>query len=332
MKDCDKDIRNYHNEQVKLTSGQESKLRDRRDANRDRVRDGMDNARVTQPRRFVSQGSYAMRTIIQERDNEYDIDDGVVFSSESLKGPRGADMTALQVRHMVCDAVNDGSFKRPPEVRTNCVRVYYSDGPHVDLPVYREVAFPEDRYELASSKWTESDPEGVSAWFKDWLDGVGKAGREQIRQIIRLLKSICANRPSYSLPSGFVLTVLVQEAYLYSGQRLDSALRTAMLMIRNRLACDLQVRHPVVDEYLVDAEEMAKTGKLRDLLSAALDALEVLDTPNCTRSRALKVWKKILATDYFCEAIEQAEQDEKKKTSVALRVLSTSPKPYGYTE
>jgi hypothetical protein len=37
---------------------------------------------------------------------------------------------------MVRDAVDDDKFKKPPEVRPNCVRVFYEAGYHVDLPVY----------------------------------------------------------------------------------------------------------------------------------------------------------------------------------------------------
>src|SRR5262249_36820625 len=59
---------------------------------------------------------------------DYDIDDGVYFDKGVLVGDRGAEMSALQARQMVRDALDDGSFKTPPEVRTNCVRVYYEAG------------------------------------------------------------------------------------------------------------------------------------------------------------------------------------------------------------
>ena len=58
---------------------------------------------------------------------------------EDLVGERGAEMTSLQARQMVRDAVDDGKFKQAPEVRSNCVRVLYEAGYHVDLPVYRRV-------------------------------------------------------------------------------------------------------------------------------------------------------------------------------------------------
>ena len=332
MKDCSRDIGNYHDDRVQLTPRQKTELRNRRDANRNRVRDGLKDAGDPLPRKFVAQGSFAMGTTIQEPDRNYDIDDGVVFSQESLQGPRYADKTALEARHMVRDAVDDDAFNKSPEIRKNCVRVFYNDGPHVDLPVYRQVATADQHYELASSDWKVSDPEGVNAWFKDCLDRAGEKGRVQLRRLIRLLKSFCANRPSYSLPSGFVLTVLCQEQYWIHDERLDRDFRSMLQRIYERLCQDLYVRHPVVDEWLINEDSSHKTDKLRDLLKTALDDMDVLDRKNCTRSKALRVWKKVLVTDYFDKDIEQAEEDEKAATSAAVASIGVVPKPYGHTQ
>ena len=86
-----------------------------------------------------SQGSYAHRTMVQQADKDYDIDDGTYFSKDDLKGPKDGDKSARDAKEMVRKALHDEQFNKPPEVRTNCVRVYYSAGYHVDVPVYREV-------------------------------------------------------------------------------------------------------------------------------------------------------------------------------------------------
>ena len=332
MKDCSRDIFNYHQDRVQLTPSQKTELRNRRDANRNRVRNGLKHGDDPLPKKFVAQGSFSMGTTIQEPDKDYDIDDGVVFSQESLQGPRYADKTALEARHMVRNAVDDGAFKKSPEIRTNCVRVFYNDGPHVDLPVYRQAATTDQHYELASSDWRGSDPEGVNAWFKDCLDRAGEEGRVQLGRLIRLLKGFCANRPSYSLPSGFVLTVLSQEQYLIHDERLDRAFRSMLQQIHERLCHDLHVRHPVVDEWLINEDSSHRTNKLRDGLKTALDDMDILDRPSCTRSRALRVWKRVLVTNYFDKDIEKAEEDEKAETSAAVATIGVVPKPYGHTQ
>lgn len=331
MKDCDRDIRDYHREQVALSASQRQNLKDRRDSNRDRLRSGLKRNEDPEPKKSVSQGSYTMRTVIQEPDNAYDIDDGVVFTRESLRGPRGGDKSPLNARKMVCDAVHSDSFTTPPEVKTNCVRVYYNDGPHVDIPVYREVEdwLGNTSYELASAEWKKSDPDGVNDWFKDWLKGKVDNGQNHSRELIRLLKSICKNRQSYSLPSGFVITVLIEENYATAHDRLDLNLRHVIRAVYDRLCLSLWVMHPVVDgEWLIDGASEHKTRDLRSVLENAVDDLDELDLPNCTRSKALKAWEKVLRTDFFDERIAEAEEEEKAKSAAAAGALGSAPKPW----
>lgn len=333
MKDCNKDIRDYHRDRVALTASQRQELKNRRDSNRDRLRNGLKKNENPAPKRSVTQGSFAMRTVIQEPNNTYDIDDGVVFTKDSLKGARGGEMSALDARKMVRDAVHSDTFAKPPEVKTNCVRVYYNDGPHVDIPVYREVTdwFDNTSYELASAEWKKSDPDGVNNWFKSWLKRKKDNGQKHSRELIRLMKSICKNRPSYSLPSGFVLTVLIEECYCLAHERLDVDLRDVIIALYERLRGYLHVRHPVVEgEWLIDGDSEHKTRNLRNLLKTAVNDLSGLDLPNCTRSKALKAWKKVLYTDFFDERIAEAEDQEKAKSKAAALALplASSPKPW----
>ena len=331
MKDCDKDIRDYHREQVALSPSQRQKLKGWRDSNRDRLRSGLKKNEDPKPKRSVSQGSYAMRTVIQEPDDAYDIDDGVVFTKESLNGPKGGEKSPLDARKMVRDAVHSDSFATPPEVKTNCVRVYYNEGPHVDIPVYREVEdwLGNTSYELASAEWKKSDPDGVNDWFKDWLKRKKESGQNHSRELIRLIKSICKNRQSYSLPSGFAITVLIEECYTAANDRLDLDLRHVISAVYDRLCRNLWVRHPVVaDEWLIDGDSEHKTRNLRDLLKTALDDLAELDLPSCTRSKALKAWKKVLHTTFFNGRITEAEEEEKATSTAAAAGLASSSKPW----
>ena len=336
MKDCDKDIRAYHDERVRLTENQKKKLRDRRDANRDRLRRGLKKNGDPAPVKSVIQGSYAMGTVIQEPESAYDIDDGVVFTANSLIGPKGASKAALDARKMVRDAVDDGSFKTDPEIKTNCVRVYYDDGPHVDIPVYRSTTdwTGNDKYELASVDWKESDPEGVNRWFRKWIKAKKADGMAHSRELIRLLKAICKNRPSYTtLPSGFVLTVLVQECYWCADGQLDTELRKLIEAIHRRLGNNLTVAHPVVTgEWLIDDDTKHRTEKLRELLGRVVEALPALDRPNCTRSETLKVWKKVFSTDFFDQRIADAEAEERERTRVAVPAVAAAAKSYGFSK
>ena len=334
MKDCNQDIKGYHSNRVKLTPEQKKKLQDRCNSNRDRLRRGLEKNEDPKPLKWVLQGSYAMQTTIQEHRDEYDIDDGVVFTQESLQGLHGANKVALDARKMVRDAVDDGSFKQKPQIKTNCVRVHYNDGPHVDIPVYRSVRNwnGTSSYELASADWKESNPEGVNSWFKECIALKKGYGLKHFRELIRLLKSFCKNRGSYSLPSGFVLTVLVNECYITGDERLDIDLCRIIKSLYTRLSQNLYVNHPVVSEWLIDETNSHKTEKLRDILGDAVQKLEYLNQPNCTYSQALKIWKKVLNTNYFDDKIIKSENDEKNRTRAMVAASPYAPKPYAYIQ
>jgi len=334
MMNCDSDIRDYHRKRVALAPSDRKKLMDRRNRNRERLQRGLEKHGRPKPKRSITQGSFKMRTAISQPGNTYDIDDGVVFTEESLRGPMGADKSPLDARKMVRDAVHSNFFKTPPAVKTNCVRVYYDDGPYVDIPVYR---MPKDLagncvFELASARWKRSDPDGVNAWFHNWILENRATGKPHSRKLIRLLKSICKNR-SRSLPSGFVITVLVEQCYTFPDARLDIALFRTIDAIRERLRRDPLVKHPVVaGDWLIDFDTVNKTRNFREVLDCASMALATLSRPNCTRSMALKRWRRALNTDFFDDQIAKAGDMEKAESLATAATLATSPKPYAPVE
>ena len=63
MFDCSKDVRAYHDQEVSLPKSEQDAMRDRRNANRTRLRNGLAEAGKPAPLEFVKQGSYAMKTM-----------------------------------------------------------------------------------------------------------------------------------------------------------------------------------------------------------------------------------------------------------------------------
>lgn len=322
MYDCSKEILKYLDNKVRLPQSEQEKLRGNRKANQDRLKKRLKDQEKPDPIGFVKQGSYAMHTMIQQPDNDYDIDDGVIFLKEDLKGKNGGDMTALAARQMVCDVLQDQRFKRAPEVRNNCVRVYYDAGHHVDIPVYREDPAGSQDYELASSDWKVSDPSGVTKWFKQAVidKSPDSINGRQMRKIVCLLKKFARNRSSWNMPSGLVLSKLSDEKYSSDDGRDDVSLYETMRLIHERLEADLKVRHPVVaDEWLTKGDDDPKTRELRDKLEEALENLQVLFDEDCTRKEALKAWKKVFNDDYFDELISEGNGAK------AFGILSAGP-------
>ena len=64
-----------------------------------------------------------MRTMVQDADNDYDIDDGAYFKKDNLKDANGNQLTPYAARLRVCNALKqDDRLKHDAEIHKNCVR------------------------------------------------------------------------------------------------------------------------------------------------------------------------------------------------------------------
>jgi len=333
MHNCHDDVLVHHDEKVTLPQSHRTSMKERRNANRDRLKKGLREQEKPAPREFKSQGSYAMKTMVQHPDKDYDIDDGVYFDKEVLVGERGAEMSALQARQIVCDAIDGGSFKTPPEVRKNCVRVQYEAGYHVDVPVYRRVttkdAFGNETYhhELASSDWKRSDAREVTEWFENENSNqsTDEENGRQLRRIVRQVKKYARSRDSWpaQILSGFGITKLVTECFRGDADREDKALHDTMKAIRDRLNGNLVVAHPVTPgETITKGDDDARARFLRDRLTEAVDYLAPLFESDCTREEALKCWDNVFNTTFFIDRLDK-QVEATAKAAVAPTILTS---------
>ena len=242
---------------------------------------------------------------------------------EDVEGRGGAELTGIAARQMVCDALKDRRFEDQPEVRSNCVRVYYQDGYHVDVPVYRRTRSTDewtgvttDTYELASSVWKRSDALSVTKWFKEQNkercgDSSDNGDRGQFVRVVRLLKAFARSRPYWSgkIAGGFALSRLVSDHFVESPDRDDIAFREVLQAIHYRLGYEDHVRHPTLDEDILEAGS-AKSQYLRSKLEAKLAKLDVLDDPDCSHETAMKAWKRFFHDGWFSN---QPDPDEDKQ-------------------
>ena len=337
MFDCSDDVLAHHDEEVTLPQAERTAMRNRRDANRDRLKKGLKNAAKPAPREFVSQGSYAMKTMTQHPENDYDIDDGVYFDTGVLVGERDGEMSPLQVKKMVRDAIDDGSFKTPPEVHTNCVRVHYAAGYRVDLPIYRRIRAKTPwgtechHHELASSVWKRSDARDVTEWFEkeNTNQSPDEDNGRQLRRLTRQIKKFSRSRESWKgqILSGFGITKLVTECLRGDAEREDRALYYTMKAIRDRLNWNLVVEHPVTpNETITWGNDDARARFLRERLSEALDNLAPLFESNCKRTEALKCWDKVFSTTFFTKRVPSKAA---ARTSL-LKAASVAPPASAY--
>jgi hypothetical protein len=301
--DCARDMTKFHDDQVTLPTQERTAMRARRDTNRARLMAGLKDRKRPQPYLIASQGSYAMKTMVQSDIADIDIDDGVYFDRGQLVGSQGAAMTPLQVRQMIAEALYDPKFSTAPEVRENCVRVYYADGYHIDVPSYRRSQdLGRELFELAAAAWKVADARAVTGWFDQSVTRLSPAkDSDQLRRVVRLLKKFVRNRPSWKgrVASGFCITKLVTETFQGNPGADDVALRGTGEVLYRRLLDSTIVRHPVVDEYITKGNPDPKTAFLRDRLAENLEYLRILDDTRCTEADARAAWDRFFNTDWF---------------------------------
>ena len=341
MFDCAKDVLAYHDDEVTLPQKERNDMRDRRDANRDRLEKGLEKAEKPAPREFKSQGSYAMKTMVQYLDLNYDVDDGVYFEKSQLVGARGAEMSALDARQMVRDALDDGNFKTPPKTHNNCVRVTYDAGYNVDVPVYRRVilsgegtASEQSVYELAGTDWKRSDARDVTDWFdrENNRQSPDETNGRQLRRVAREIKKFARSRSSWDgqILGGFGITALVVECFKANSDREDSALYDTMKAIRDRLKGNLSVPHPVTpNETITSDPDDPKARVFHEKLTDAIDWLQPLFESDCDREKALTCWDKVYSTTFFIDRLEKGDASTQAAASsyVVRNVLATSSRP-----
>lgn len=313
--DCNKEMGGYHTAEVNLPKADQNEMRARRDCGRTRLQNGLIKAEYPLPTDSSSQGSYAMRTMVQDDQCDYDIDDGVYFEKDDLKNPDGNHLGARDARTRVRKVLKDDRLAFDAVVKTNCVRQQYPDGYHIDIPVYRIIRTTDIwgkevvEYELASGEeWVKSDARAVTRWYNnaigEELKG-GEADYSQTRRVTRLTKKMARSRIAWKkqTPSGISISKLVIDYMVTVAGRDDDALRDTWIAIKAKLDFTLQIAHPVLQGKLLAEWDDEGVRFFRDCLTDALKELEVLDEQGGTREKALKAWNRVFNTSYFSDQI-----------------------------
>ncbi len=311
----------FYDKHVRLDSDTQSRLAEYRDINLERLDDGLEELGYATPIRTYDQGSYAMSTMVQHEDNDYDIDRAVIFDRDDLPA------SPLKARQRVLEGIQQAevNFKEPPEARTNAVTIWYADGHHIDLAVYRcyEDESGNEVIEHAGVEWTRRNPTEITDWF------VGEVARQspsheagatvkdgQMRRIVQLLKMFAKVHPSWNLPGGLLISALVAECYQPDSTRDDVALYNTMSSIRTRLQGNTEVVNPVDPSYfLTDKDEhVNELVRFEEKLGKALEWLQPHCNCECDNLTAYKVWAKVYDHTYWNTLIEGEELKAAEKS------------------
>lgn len=316
MIDMHKGLNQFYEDHVRLGVERQT-LAEHRDTNLDRLKSGLD--KLDYPSSFDSrdQGSYAMHTINQHPENDYDIDVAIIFSKDDLPS------SALDTRKRIEEAVQEGggNFRQPPEALTNAVRVYYAEGHHIDLAIYRQ--YEEDGrgviYEHAGSVWTPRHPMEITNWFNETVresspsrDQGATVSKNQMRRIVRWIKAFAKSREHWNLPGGLIISVLVAECYRADFHRDDLSLYNTMAAIRDRLKVDEDVLNPVdTTQTLTNRRvDIARVRRFRNKLDRAISELEALHSPDCSEEEAIEAWHWIFQHSFWSTDGDAESMDE----------------------
>ncbi|WP_430604138.1 hypothetical protein IGJ02_003156 [Enterococcus sp. DIV0724b] len=305
MYDCSKDFDKFYRTKVILSANEKNELRKKRKLNIKRLKDGLleyneekkTTYKISEER---IQGSMAMHTIVQNDENDYDIDIGIVFDAENL-----ADLGPLATRNMVANALERKTkqFAEAPNVKTSCVRLkYISTGYHVDLAVFKRnkenVLEDKYTYEHAGVNWSVRHIKALEEWFNE----EAKIKGVNFRKVVRLSKMFCKSRSSWKyMPSGLVQTILCDEKFATDYSRLDEIFYYTMDAIMNRLEVYLEVKAPVDNGRLLTnrEEDYVRMKNWKNRLKSSLKELDILFEKECTYNDAITAWFNFFNHEYW---------------------------------
>lgn len=341
------EIFNEFNKTIKLTDERRETLRHRRNNLRGRISGGYDIVRTSERLdheiEFQSQGSYVMDTIINpsNRDDQYDIDDGVYFLGPL---PRNSRPEPATFHNWIIRSIESGSSPNKIEKivdKNTCVRVEYKGfngdfNYHVDIPIYYAVNVSEP--DLADKKewWHLSNPVEFIIWFENiigsgfkgefilerklyndqylnWRDDVRKRDH-QLRRIVRYLKA-WGDFVKEDMPPGIVMTILAGENYS-EDMRDDISLKNTLVntrvwLTKNGFKCPrptTPVGEDLFKDYSPEKREFFKKA-LDAFIEGAINAIQ-----NTNQKSACLEWQKYLGNRFPCHLAK----DERDYSSLSV--------------
>lgn len=315
MYDLSSKFNTFYNNHVVLKGSEKTKLFNRKDINIKRLKDGLKEYNDEKSTNYkvvetVVQGSVAMSTITQNDSKDYDIDVAVIFEKDNI--PDGTTAT----KNIIVQALKKkcSQFNTEPEFKTNCVRIVYEEGYHIDFAIYRRFKNDDDEYEYehCGSQWTSRDPKAITQWFNDQ----NKDKDYQLRKIVRFSKMFCKSRNSWAMPGGLIQSVLLNECFI-SEDRIDVIFYKTLKALKDRLKDDKEVNNPVDESLglLVTESDTKKINNLYNRLSIYIDKLDILFEEDCTKSQAIEAWNELFNHSYWSRLLTESASNMQKSAN-----------------
>lgn len=306
MANCDSLFRDYDST-IKLSDAKRTSLTTSRKRLREKIETFFDEEIEVYVPIFKPQGSFAMDTIITPLSGEYDIDDGIYISGNESEVDRE---TPATFHTWVYDAV-DGHTDEIIDKNT-CIRVVYSDGHHIDMPIYyhREGFKPQLAHK--GKGWIDSDPVEFTEWFEDKQDTNG-----QLLRIVRYLKG-WGDYKAGDMPTGLIMTILGANKY-QSDLRDDIAFHNTVKAIHDSLQISFTCFRPTTpanENLFADYSTTRKNYFLAALDSIIKSGSQAIEETN--QKEACKKWQKHFGDRFSCSAAKDESESRSKYSQPAI--------------
>lgn len=320
MKDLNSKFNTFYGKHVVLPKKEKDSLFEKKNLNIKRLKEGLKEYNEEKGTSYklaeepIVQGSVAMSTVTQNESKDYDIDVAIVFEKDLL--PDGT----IKTKNIIVDALKKKctNFKVEPTAKTNCVRIVYQEGYHIDFAIYRRYKKNEEddsyTYEHCGSEWRERNPRAITKWFLD----ENKAKNYQLREVVRLLKMFSKSRESWvNMPGGLIQSVLANEQF-QSYERIDECFYYTVQAIKERLAEDTEVVNPTDPSKSLKlvSKDDTKMVNLYNRLNDKLSKLEILFEEDCTDYQAVEAWGEFFNHSYWTEQKEKLSKALESYTSL----------------
>jgi len=320
------------NTTISLDSSKKDELRKNRDALRKKITDYFKNNKENETKpKYSAQGSFMMHIIVNplptyETDDDgneitlypYDLDDGVYFIDEIDNRK-----SVTTYHNWIYDAVKNHTSKGAIKKNT-CIRVLYSDGHNIDLPIYFKEKESDDEKTIPqlahkSEGFTDSDPREFYKWFNC-------RANDQLKRLVRYLKAWRDKQnKSYStkMPSGLIFAILATNHYV-SNDRDDISFRDTLEAIQSELKDDFKCERPTTKEGEDLLQKYSETHFM-DRLSKLIDAGNAA-IAHSNSKEGCKKWQKYLGDRFACANVEDSSKNESKSYAApaVINVNATS--------
>jgi hypothetical protein len=173
------------------------------------------------------QGSYAMNTGIIPKDNDYDIDVGIIFDVTN------GEYDSKKLKKLVYTALNK-VLKRTVTYNRPCITVEYSAGYHVDLAIYakndNDIHIAWGKESSSDHTWYKSEPKELKKWVGEVSADAKKS--EQFRRCVKALKKwkekVFTSNGNAAPPS-IGITIQARNAFQYNE---DNDLEALIAIVR----------------------------------------------------------------------------------------------------